>query len=1280
MCWFNFRKKDMPEEIKGVKLFNSELNSLMHSDNYISRKDYMYLFEQFEKTYNSLLAIKNAELLALYCKKNKVSKNLVLEFIYNYNNLTSLVSDRNNSFVLTKMNKEKKYLDDILKDVDPQIMLDEDQRKVILTDEDYCLVIAGAGAGKTTTVAAKVKYLVEKKSVDPKQILIISFTNKAVGELKDKINRALKIDCPITTFHSAGNAILRKKTDEKLNIVEGSFLYNTVKKYFINKIKDKKSADNIVLFFGSYFDNQYEGTNKQEFLNNIAKSDFSTLKGNLNEYQYSYVDRGTNKRVTLNNEIVNSNQEVQIANFLYLNGIDYEYEPNYPYYIFMSKKRYTPDFLIKQNGKQYYLEHFGISESGENDKYTKEELERYKKSINDKILIHKNHNTKLIYTFSKYSDERSLLDHLKQLLIENGIEFNPKPSEEVLNKLTSIQENKYVSKMVYLICDFISNFKVNGYTEEQFYDFIRTTKSERTKLFLEICRECYLEYQKALVQNNAVDFQDMINDAARALREVTSLKQKLDFKYIIIDEYQDISRQRFDMAKELSKVTNAKIIAVGDDWQSIFAFSGSDVTLFTQFCEKMGYGEELKITRTYRNAQEVIDIAGGFIQKNHAQIKKSLISPKHIDNPVIVVSYDDSPIRKEETVKDGGPLHQMAKALEYAIGEVVSQFGDKSTILLIGRYGYDGTQLARTNLFNYIEYGNKVISRKYPHVKIDFLTAHSSKGLGYDNVIIINAKDAVYGFPSKIEDDPVMKLVIKQHDEIEYAEERRLFYVALTRTKNRVYLIAPEKHPSQFVLEIKNEYKNISVKGKLNPEPINLITNKLCPLCGYPLQRRHKKGCAMSLWVCTNEPEICGFLSNNLSGGKMSIQKCTRCIDGYLIVKTKNEYPFLGCTNYKFDGSGCNNTLSQKDYDENLQKDEIIEFEDFNKVEDNPKPDIELDNSVTNQKILIEDINDNNANEDEEKDLKYFDDNKLNNLAISLRKFAEDMSKQEDIVFWKILGRKAIIDICKKQPLSLQDFYDKKILLGKEKVNKYGDKILNIIKEYVNQYSAQSDLNLNNISADALEDVCPIIVQACKDMNRYTYYGTTMLVNFLKGNKPKQLLDAKLNNEKLYGVLNQIKTKSIFNLVEYLVDENVLYKTKGLYPTIRVNNNIDKLNIDISIINEMIEKETEKKNRVEKYPQKNTVKHGDFDIIIDEDGVVLTDIKLLETLRQVRKQISAQKAIAPFMVCSNKTLVQLATFKPNTREEFLKIKGIRDRWYESYAHLFMESIQKTGKT
>lgn len=160
-------------------------------------------------------------------------------------------------------------------------------------------------------------------------------------------------------------------------------------------------------------------------------------------------------------------------------------------------------------------------------------------------------------------------------------------------------------------------------------------------MFLDVCKACYLEYQKKLSERNAIDFQDMINDSARILREKQIAHEELDFKYIIVDEYQDISHQRFDLTKELSKICQAKIIAVGDDWQSIYAFSGSDISLFTHFCEIMGYGEELKITKTYRNAQEVIDIAGRFVQRNDSQIKKSLISPKHIQKPVIIQTYSE---------------------------------------------------------------------------------------------------------------------------------------------------------------------------------------------------------------------------------------------------------------------------------------------------------------------------------------------------------------------------------------------------------------------------------------------------------------------------------------------------------------------------------------------------------------------------------------------------------------------------------------------------------------
>jgi DNA helicase-4 len=414
-----------------------------------------------------------------------------------------------------------------------------------------------------------------------------------------------------------------------------------------------------------------------------------------------------------------------------------------------------------------------------------------------------------------------------------------------MEKLVSTEENRYIRKLVNLICRFITNFKTNGFTADDFQRMYHSTQNVRTRLFLNICNDCYLEYQRYLKENDAVDFEDMINESARVLKEVKEMKRKLDFQYIIVDEYQDISRQRFDLVTALSEVTDAKIIAVGDDWQSIYAFSGSDITLFTRFEEKMGYAKLLKIVKTYRNSQEVIDIAGNFIQRNETQIKKELKSPKHIVDPVIIYTYDGSP-KKRDGDNKSGVNYEIAHAVEVALEQIMAfneQEGKtgKSTILLLGRFGFDGDKLEKSGLFEYIDRGNKLKSVKYPKLDITFMTAHASKGLGYDNVIVVNGRNETYGFPSKIEDDPVLSFVIKGDRSIDYAEERRLFYVAMTRTKNRVYFLAPEENPSEFLLEIKRDYKNVVLRGMWNENPPkNSIPKKTCPICGCPMQFRYK--------------------------------------------------------------------------------------------------------------------------------------------------------------------------------------------------------------------------------------------------------------------------------------------------------------------------------------------------------------------------------------------------------------------------------------------------------
>ena len=908
------------KEILKLNEFEVYLHALLDCDKYLAKSDYLHLVDEYADIFATFNNLQETRMLEHYCTTNNCDIERVKSFIRYYQELkedknSSPIYKHNEKFISDHLVSEKSYLDGILSEVDPNIKLDDEQRKVVLSDEDYTLVIAGAGAGKTTTVSAKVKYLVERKGIRPDQILVISFTNKAVGELQDKINKALKIDCPVTTFHKTGYAIRRRQeTEERVRIVTEGYMFNVVNDYLKHNILEyPELVDKLILFFGSYFDAPYEGDDLNSFFNYITKADFTTLRGNMDEYTEKVIDQRSGRYVTIAHERLRSLQEVVIANFLYMNNIEYTYEKTYPYNILRSHKPYTPDFTITQGEKIAYIEHFGITEDGRNNRYTQEQLNIYKKEVNDKILLHRQHDTDLIYTFSAYNDGRDLLVHLQEELIAHGFELKRRPSKEVFEKIVSTEENKYISRLVKFVCTFIQNFKTNDFVIDDFARFRTSSSNERTKLFLTICEQCYLEYSKRLKEYHAIDFEDMINDSARILREEEVQGKKLDFKYIIVDEYQDISRQRFNLTKELCKLCNAKVIAVGDDWQSIYAYAGSDITLFTDFKNTFGYGLELCITKTYRNAQEVIDIAGGFVQKNLSQIRKALISPKHIEHPIVIKTYTEEVDRKEDEGK-GGKYFLIGKCVEEIMDGLISKY-EHPKILLLGRYGFDGYNLTKSADFIYDDKTGSVRSKKYNADYFDFMTVHRAKGLGYDHVIIINARNETYGFPSQVQEDPVLKYVVKDDHSYDYAEERRLFYVALTRTKNRVYIITPQQHPSEFVLELIRDYPQVKVFGKIDKEPQEKTQDKRCPVCGYPLQLRYKKAYGLKLWICTNEPEICDFMTNNLAGDEMTIMKCDKCKDGYLIVKDgRGSGPFLGCTNYKADKTGCNNYVTKDLY------------------------------------------------------------------------------------------------------------------------------------------------------------------------------------------------------------------------------------------------------------------------------------------------------------------------------------------------------------------------------
>ncbi|MBQ8159829.1 MAG: UvrD-helicase domain-containing protein [Clostridia bacterium] len=888
-------------------------------DRYIPSSDWMPKAEEMRIPLRPLEGLGDGEIRRLGLDPARVE-----DILNRLQHMREQMDARNDAWVRKAMEEKRGILDGLLTKADPSIHLDDDQRRVILTDEDNVLVIAGAGAGKTTTVAAKIRYLCEYCHVDPSKILVITFTRKAVQELQDRIQRDLQIPCPISTFHSAGNAILRKEDAPHLVADEGK-MYWVILDYFRESVlKDEQLTRQLELFFASYFDDPLENRQMKmgELLSRLSMENHATLRSDLGEVEKVCQDRRLRRSVTIQSEVLRSRQEVEIANFLYLHQLDYEYEPLYPHTIPGLKKPYTPDFIIRQGDHECYLEHFGITQDGMNDRWSEKEVARYKKNVNQKIIWHRHFGTRLIYTFSGYRDGRSLQDHLREELEKEGFALTPRPSGEVLQRLLQGDVSRLARRLLNLIQDFIVAFKTDGYTIEDFDRMEKATENVRTRLFLQIARACYVRWEQFLHDHDALDFQDMINRAAKTLSDMERWKQKLDFEYIIVDEYQDISMQRFDLTQALRKVTNARLMAVGDDWQSIYSFSGSDITLFTHFEEKVGPARLLKIESTYRNAQEVIDIAGGFIQRNPTQFRKTLRSPKNIQDPVLIFSYNASDKRSDDA-RQSGENYRMACAVEMALEQILSYAQKEGKmrdgilqekILLLGRFNYDGSRLERSGLFEYRKRGDSLTWVKHPEVSITFMTAHASKGLGYDEVVVINGRSGPYGFPSRILDDPVMGFVRRQDRSMDVAEERRLFYVAMTRTKNRVFFVAPEQNPSEFLQEIRRDYPLVRLEGKLQETVQSPLSQKLCPICGYPLQLRFKQAFGLRLYMCTNEPEVCDFMTNDLSGGGMSIRKCPSCPDGFLIVRQGASGPFLGCTNWRPDGKGCGCTVSRTQY------------------------------------------------------------------------------------------------------------------------------------------------------------------------------------------------------------------------------------------------------------------------------------------------------------------------------------------------------------------------------
>jgi len=808
-----------------------------------------------------------------FYKKEKIVK----KFNAIFGDFDNYIEQYNQNYVRTEKEKLKQYFDNI-----EGKKLDEQQRTALITDEYSNLIIAGAGSGKTLTILGKVKYLIEHKNISPENILLLSFTKKTVEELNERLSR-IGLGAEAITFHKLGYGIIKNYHSDTPALTNENTLSGVIKAYLKTDIFNEfEVLQSYIQYVACYMNIPEEHNNFDSFGEKLDVEkgiDFQTLKSKCEPLNIVLKPTLDN----LQGERVKSVEELLIANFLYLNGIEYEYEKPYPHGLVM----YRPDFFLTDY--DIYLEHFGVDENNGAKWLTPFNEQKYVEEMQLKRETHKIYNTKLLETYSYFNRDNILLKQLREMLEAENVIFKPRDAKHIYEKVSANDKSfgKEINKTIESFINLSKSRRLNHNSLINLFSDKTKIQSnfmlERQEMFLQFVLPILEKYDNTLKERNEIDFNDMIN---RATDVVQRNKPKYTYQYIIIDEYQDISFSRFNLIKEIRDLSGARLVCVGDDWQSIYRFAGSDLSLFSNFRKYVGKYEQLLIEQTYRNSQSLIDITSKYIQKNSKQISKNPKSRKEpLEDPIKFVHY------KLEEIED---------TFINEIQLLVNKYGNKS-ILVLGRHSFDINDLIKltpNSKIKYSEKTGKLEIKDFKEIDIKYLTVHKSKGTEADNVIILNLKNDLLGFPNKMTNDPILSLLLNDNEEYRFAEERRMFYVAITRTRNEAVLLIPSD-VSLFAEELLKDNNNFLTASAGEPTTTN------CPYCKTGkliIKLNSLKG--NKFLGCSHYPQCNQTFSNiEILENKFL---CPDCKSSFMTKKTGKNGNFLGCTNYP----KCRNTIN----------------------------------------------------------------------------------------------------------------------------------------------------------------------------------------------------------------------------------------------------------------------------------------------------------------------------------------------------------------------------------
>ncbi|TRX53470.1 UvrD-helicase domain-containing protein [Thalassomonas sp. M1454] len=769
--------------------------------------------------------------------------------------------------------------------------LTDKQRIACVTNDDHNLVIAGAGTGKTATLVGKAGFLVEAKIAKAENVLMLAFGNKAAAEMNERIKERIPTvgeEFQASTFHALGNEIVSNHISYKKTVTP--FTDQRAKfTQFLDQCIEQKAEE----------DDQYKALLVHYFssLGTPAKSqlDFETID-DYHEFLSSC------RLVTLNGEWVKSVGELRVANYLALNGVKYEYEANYKHNTkSVARRQYQPDFYLPE--ADLYIEYVGLNKNFETAPFVNQA--QYIEGLEWKRELHRSKRTNLVELYSYQLTDGSLYRNIRQVLLDYNVAVTKTPLDEIFKKLKRENQTQWQG-FIELLQRFLGLYKEGGFTVESLLNDIspEVCDIERTKAFLNIFTPVLDRYQDHLEETDTIDFSDMI---ALAVDIIEQGKFFHSYSHILVDEFQDISSGRAKLLKALlASKPNMRLFAVGDDWQSIYRFNGADIALFTEFSKSFSPATAVPLDKTFRFNNKIHNVSSQFVMANPGQLKKTITTYAEVDTPALrlVDIKNDLPSHSILSIKEQKQyayLHALQRTLN-TFNRSAEQKSKRLSVLIIGRFRQENMIM-----LNGIDFDK----HPFDNLDVNYVTAHASKGLEADYVVVLGVE--VGSFPSSRENDELIDLVLPNKENFLYAEERRLFYVALTRAKHFVYVLFDSDQGSPFLTEIK-KYGSKLVE--------NLRAGSFarwdCPSCKSgtlkPLQTRANKtfykcslapACEQTMNACKycNSPmqtHVEGF-RYCLGCGEVELG-CLRCGIGTMVARLENDpnrETFYGCNRFR---------------------------------------------------------------------------------------------------------------------------------------------------------------------------------------------------------------------------------------------------------------------------------------------------------------------------------------------------------------------------------------------